>query len=317
MPVFIVDKPLNATSHDVVAEARRLLRTRKVGHGGTLDPLASGVLALLVGDDTKLSPFLTGSRKRYLAWVSFGATTVTLDAEGPIIEGDRDAQLSAGLIEAALPAFLALHEQVPPQYSAIKRAGVKGYEAARKGERLDLPPRPAGYFEATLLAFAPQRDALPSRIEQTAGVWEPSDSRSESGRDVPLPDPLGNYPSALLRMEVEAGTYIRSFARDLGEALGCGAFLSGLVRTGAGTLDLTQAVTLSQLPQSASLSAAQVLPYPRVELNPIDAERIRKGQRLPLPLAERTTFLDQQGDLVAVAEDEEGRMKLLRVWSKG
>ncbi|MEX2541512.1 MAG: tRNA pseudouridine(55) synthase TruB [Trueperaceae bacterium] len=310
MPVYVVDKPLHATSHDVVAQARRLLGTRRVGHGGTLDPLASGVLALLVDDGTKLSPFLTDSRKRYVAWVSFGATTATLDAEGPLLAGPSGKDVDGESIERALPDFLALSEQVPPQYSAVKRQGVKGYEAARKGERLDLPARPAGYHRIDLLAFAAERDALPDRVAFSHDRWLPH----RQGRAVPLPDPLGVFPTALISLEVRAGTYVRSFARDLGEAVGAPAFLSGLLRTGAGPLDLAMAVPPSRMLESSPVAAADALSYPRITLDSQQVGRVRQGQRLPVRLNGRTALVDGGGDLVAVAEIKDGRMTFLRVW---
>jgi tRNA pseudouridine55 synthase len=312
MPVFVVDKPLFATSHDIVARARKLLGTRRVGHGGTLDPLATGVLALLVDESTKLSPFLTGSRKSYLAWISFGATTPTLDAEGPLVATPEPGGVDEASIAAALPPFLEMEEQVPPQYSAVKLQGVKGYQAARKGEPLDLPLRPAGYLRIELLAFAAERDLLPDRVEPADGRWLPA----PTGRKVPLPDPLGPFPSALLALEVEAGTYIRSFARDLGGALGTGAFLSGLLRTRAGTLDLAAAVPPAELAEAPGLPPERVLPYPAIALSEADSARVRLGQRLALSLGGTTTLLDPDGKLVAVAEERDGRMRLLRVWDR-
>jgi tRNA pseudouridine55 synthase len=306
----VVDKPLRVTSHDVVAQARRLLGTRRVGHGGTLDPLASGVLALLVGEATKLSPFLTDSRKRYLAWVSFGATTPTLDAEGPLLDVPAGHEAGREAVAAAIPRFLSLTEQVPPQYSAVKLQGVKGYQAARRGEELDLPARPAGYHRIELLAFARRRDELPARVALGPAGWRPD----PEGRGVPLPDPLGEFPSALLALEVHAGTYVRAFARDLGEAIGAPAFLSGLLRTGAGALDLAQAVPPSELADALPLAPADALAYPRLSLDVAQAARVRKGQRLPLPLAGRTTLLDPAGELLAIVDERDGRMQLLRVW---
>lgn len=313
MPVYVVDKPLQLSSHDVVAQARRLLATRRVGHAGTLDPLASGVLALLVDEATKLSPFLTGSSKRYLAWISFGATTPTLDAEGPLLELPPGTLVERERIEAALPDFLALTEQVPPQFSAVKRAGVKGYQAARQGVTMDLPARPAGYRRIELLDFAPDLAALPQRIERREGRWLPG----YQGRPVPLPEPLGRFPTALVDLEVNAGTYIRSFARDLGAALGAPAFLSGLLRTAAGKLDLAAAVSPAELPTSTPLSAAEALPYPRLTLDEREAARVRQGQRLAIDLPERSLLLSPDGGLVAIAEEQEGRMRLLRVWAEG
>lgn len=301
---------MHATSHDIVARARRLLGTRRVGHGGTLDPLASGVLALLVGEATKLSPFLSDSRKRYLAWVSFGATTPTLDAEGPLLPGPAGKDVDAQRIESVLPDFLSLVEQVPPQYSAVKRKGVKSYEAARRGERIDLPARPAGYHRIELLAFAAERDGLPDRVARHQDQWRPD----RDGRLVPLPEPLGSFPSALISLEVRAGTYVRSFARDLGFALDTPAFLSGLLRTGAGSLDLATAVPPEELPDTETLSPVDALPYPRLTLDAQQVARVRRGQRLPIRLSGRTALIDGSGSLVAVAEEQDGRMSFLRVW---
>jgi len=301
MPVFVVDKPLGLTSHDVVARARRLLKTRAVGHAGTLDPLATGVLVVLSGEATKLSPFLTASDKRYLAWVSFGASTPTLDAEGPVAETGDASRLSAELIRKALPAFLTLSEQLPPQFSAVKKGGVKGYEAARRGEALKLAPRPAGYGSVELLGFAPARDELKAPLE----------------RPVTLPPSLGNFPTALFDVSVQAGTYIRAFARDLGAALGVPAHLSGLVRTRSGTFALAQALPLDDLPTATGFGLADALPYPLIELGAAQVAKVRQGQRLGSEgLSEgRVGFVDASRTLVAVAEVQGGTMKLLRVWN--
>ena len=311
MPVYTVDKPLGLTSHDVVSKCRKLLNTRKVGHAGTLDPLATGVLVILSEDATKLSPFLTESEKHYLAWVSFGASTLTLDAEGPVEREGEATHLTKEAIAAALPPFLELTQQLPPQYSAIKKGGVKGYEAARKGESLELPPRPAGYKNVRLLEFASTRNTLPTEFSLTEdGTWAPK----ERGVSFDLPPTLGDFPTALLYLQVQAGTYVRAFARDLGEALGVPAHLSGLVRTRAGTAGLETAVTLENLPAAEGRSLAAALPYPLVELSDKEAARVRQGQRLSPTFNGRAGLISKQGELVAVAEVTEERMKLLRVW---
>ena len=310
MAVFIVDKPLGVTSHDVVSKARKLLHTKRVGHAGTLDPLATGVLVILSEDATKLSPFLTESDKTYLAWVSFGASTPTLDAEGPILERGDASHLIREEVEAALPPFLEISEQLPPQYSAIKKGGVKGYEAARKGEDLDLPPRPAGYTSIRLLEFADTRDTLPKSFSPTEKGWTPS----ADGRTFDLPEPLAALPTALLSLEVRAGTYIRAFARDLGAALGVRAHLSGLVRTQAGRSGLENAVSLETLPEEEGKSKADALPYPLVKLSEQEVKRVRQGQRLSIKLSERVGLVDEAGELVAVAEPKGDRFNLLRVW---
>ena len=311
MPVFIVDKPLHLTSHDVVARARKLLRTKRVGHAGTLDPLATGVLVLLTEEATKLSPFLTASDKDYLAWVSFGAGTPTLDAEGPIeAEGDASG-LTKERIEGALEPFLTLTEQVPPQYSAVKKGGVKGYEAARKGEALAFPPRPATYHSVKLLDFEKTREDLPVSFSLSPeGGWRPN----PRGVTFTLPETLGDFPTALFFMSVGAGTYVRAFARDLGAALGVPAHLSALVRTRAGACGLEQAVALEVIPETQGIHNADALPYPLVTLSRADVARVRQGQRLGLAFEGRVGLIGEENELVAVAENAEGKMKLLRVW---
>ncbi len=312
MPVFAVDKPLGSTSHDVVARARKLLKTRRVGHAGTLDPLASGVLVLLSEDATKLSPFLTASAKHYLAWVSFGASTPTLDAEGPVLETADATGLTRESLERALPPFLELTEQTPPAYSAVKKGGVKGYEAARKGENLNLAARPAGYAEIRLLRLAPSRDALPAAFSLTPeGTWAPN----PRGLKILLPATLGDFPTALFYLQVAAGTYIRAFARDLGAALGVPAHLSGLVRTRAGRLGLEEASALEELANVQGLGLAAALPYPLLTLSDDEVARVRQGQRLSLDFEGRVGLTTPEGELVAVAEMVNERMKLLRVWS--
>ncbi len=311
MPVYVVDKPLGLTSHDVVARVRKRLGTRKVGHAGTLDPLASGVLVVLVDEATKLSPFLTDSDKRYLAWIGFGATTATLDAEGPITDQANAGRLRGAEVEAALPPFLELDEQLPPAFSAIKQGGVTGYRAARQGAPLELPPRPAGYRELTLLAFARDWAELPTHFAAAeAGRWQPD----PQGRELPLPDALASLPTALVAASVRAGTYLRAFARDLGTALGLPAHLSGLVRTAAGGLGLERATALETFAEAGGLSARDALPFPQVDLSEEQAGRVRLGQRPSLRAEGRVGLIDPAGALVAVAEVREGRTRLLRVW---
>ena len=310
MPVHLVDKPLGPTSHDVVAEARRRLGTRKVGHAGTLDPLASGLLVLLSDDGTKLSPFLGGEDKQYLAWVAFGAATPTLDAEGPIDEEADASRLREGAVREALAPFLAWTRQRPPAYAAIKRGGVKGYEAARRGEHVELEPRPVGYRSIVLLGFAAERGRLPSAFAPRPDGW----THDPGGRTFELPPALGARPTALLRLDVAGGTYIRAFARDLGMALDLPAHLAGLVRTRVGAHDLANAAQLDALADAPPLALAEALPFPVHRLGADEAARVRQGQRLPIRLAERTSLLDPEGNLVAVAETVDERMRLLRVW---
>lgn len=326
MRVFLVDKPLGHTSHDVVGRARRLLGTRRVGHAGTLDPLATGVLVLLVDEGTKLAPFLSGSDKTYLAWVALGVGTPTLDAEGPI-EASADADhLDAATVDAALPAFLALREQRPPAYSAVQRGGERAYAAARRGERLELPPRPARYHRLELLAFLPSDAPAISLIARDGHGWRPATAAGGAGtggavagaeppaRRLSLPEPLAPSPLALIRLRVAAGTYVRAFARDLGAALGVPAHLRGLVRTAAGAADLAEAVTLQALQRAAPTDPLALLPYPRVALDDATARAVRDGKRPPAAWQGRAALVDADGALVAIADAVDGCVRSQRVW---
>lgn len=305
MPIFPVDKPLKLTSHDVVATARRRLGTRRVGHAGTLDPLATGVLTLLSEESTKLSPYLTAGVKRYLAWVAFGASTPTLDAEGPIEERaapDALAALSHERIAAAAAPFLRLTSQRPPAFSAIKQQGERSYQAARRGELVEPPARPVAYHQVELLAFAPARDQLPQAFAPGEGGWAPA----VGGRRFDLPPTLAELPTALIRLEVAAGTYVRSFARDLGAALGLPAHLAGLVRTGAGAIDLADCAPLDELGEHDGLHPLETLSYPRLELDAATATAVRQGKKLSLPLSGVTVLVDERGELTAIVEPRDG-----------
>jgi tRNA pseudouridine55 synthase len=311
MPVYIIDKPLGITSHDVVSKTRKLLNTRAVGHAGTLDPLATGVLVILTEETTKLSPFLTESDKHYLAWVTFGVGTPTLDAEGPVDVTADASHITKAMIENALPRFLELTQQLPPQYSAIKQQGVKGYEAARKGEVLDLPPRPVKYHNIEMLEFKPSRHDLPNTFALTPdGTWRAKDG----GISFNLPTVLQDGPTALFYLTVKAGTYIRAFARDVGEALNVPAHLSGLVRTRAGKSGLEQAIQLEDIMNHSGLSMTDALPYPLVQLGDKEAERICQGQRLALEFTGRIGLI-HNNNLIAVVENNNRRMNILRVWT--
>lgn len=313
VPILAVDKPLHLSSHDVVARARRMLGTRRVGHAGTLDPLAGGVLVLLTEAATKLSPYLTGSDKDYLAWVAFGIGTATLDAEGPVAAEADAGGVRADAVRAALPPFLELTEQRPPAYSAVKREGERSYQRARRGEAVDLPARPAGYRRLELLAFAQERARLPQRFARGPDdLW----TAAEGGALPALPPVLAAAPTALIALRVQAGTYVRAFARDLGAALGVPAHLAGLVRTRAGRVGLERCVALEALVDAPPLAAREVLPYPTVTLDADAARRVRLGQRPPLSTDGRVLLLDPSGHMVAVAETREGRTRLLRVWAE-
>ena len=304
MPIHIVHKPIGLTSHDVVAAGRKAFRTRAVGHAGTLDPLAAGVLVLLTGADTKLSPHLTASEKRYYAWVALGATTPTLDAEGPLVPGNVGlaTHLREADITAQFPYFLGLHEQVPPAFSAVQHGGVRSYDRARRGEAVTLPPRPAGYVHLELLYLVPTISEIPL----PAGV-----------QAADLPVQLGEFPVALIDVHVTAGTYVRAFARDLGERLGTGAHLAGLVRYQAGDAHLRSAVALANLADDPGAKAYDVLPMAKRTVTAEMAATIRLGQRPKLMVNKKTALFTEDKTIVALVEphpDNPRRIQFIRVF---
>lgn len=283
--VVAVDKPAGMTSHDVVARARRLLGTRRVGHAGTLDPMATGVLVLLVGEATKLGPYLTAHGKRYEARVAFGVGTDTLDREGtPVAQGEVDAALreeialgSGPRIAAALAAEGARTAQIPPAYSAIQVNGQRSYDRARAGVAVELAPR-----EVSLLAVRVLGGGVPAAPE---------------------------LPFLDLDLEVSKGYYVRSLARDLGERLGAPAHLAALRRTASGPFRIDAVATLEAEAMRRALvpldeAARAALPVAR--LTEAGVLRTRRGQRLDdadfqaPPPAEPAAWLDENGRLVAI-----------------
>ena len=206
-----LNKPVGWTSHDCVARTRKLLNTRKIGHGGTLDPLATGVLPLAVGRATRLLQYLP-EQKAYRAVVRFGLTTTTDDLEGDVAEQRGAAGLEKATVEAALRQFVGEIEQIPPMYSAIQVEGRRLYDLARAGKTVDVPRR---------------RVTIEQLVSQS---WK-----------------AGAQPELTVDVLCGAGTYIRSLARDLGEAVGTGATLSGLMRTHSSGFDIAQSVGLEEL----------------------------------------------------------------------
>lgn len=216
--VLVVAKPAGPTSHDVVALVRRLAATRRIGHGGTLDPFASGVLPLFLGGATRLVEYHLADAKAYRATICLGATSSTDDLDGELMPLGGPAPDRA-TFEAALASFVGRQEQRPPAYSAVQVGGRRAYAMARAGEALDLPSRTV---EITAL------DVLD---------WNEDD-----------PD----RPIAIVDVRCSAGTYVRALARDLGEKLGCGAYLGGLVRTASGPFTLDGARPLDELRDAAA-----------------------------------------------------------------
>ncbi len=312
MPVYVTDKPLHLTSHDVVARARRLLHTKRVGHTGTLDPLATGVLVLCVEGSTKLVQFMEQDSKDYLAYISLGAGTPTLDAEGPIENLAEVPPLEAARVQALLSAMQGPQMQVPPQYSAIQVNGQRAYAAARAGGHTELPARPVTLHELTLLGLYGSVQEAPRTFALGGdGRWQVADT----GRTFGLPEPLGEFPTLLVWARVGSGTYIRSLARDIGAALGTAAHLSGLVRTRAGQFGLERALDLEALEGAAGLDDLGALDLPQIEATPALALELRQGKR-PQWAQTGRFLVTLDGVLVAVADGDGKALKVVRAWAE-
>lgn len=279
-----VDKPPGPTSHDVVAVARRALSQRRVGHTGTLDPFASGLLVLCVGRATRLAEFLVGMDKRYEAVVRLGVATDTADPEGEVIaEDDGWRALGGAEIEDALSSFRGEILQVPPAYSAKKVAGVPAHRRARRGEAVELAARRVTVHSLDATYFRP--------------------------------------PDLGLRVHCSSGTYVRALARDLGDTLGVGAHLTTLRRTSVGPFRVTQALTLDDLSVPERVAQGWVEPLqalahlPQVPVDDEEVGALRHGRTIPCPTsAEAAPVVAVRGaELVAVGEVREGRFRPRKV----
>lgn len=308
MPVIAVDKPLHLTSHDVVNRARRARKTKRVGHTGTLDPLATGVLVLAVEGSTKVVQFMEADSKDYLAWISLGAGTPTLDAEGPIDQTADVPALDADKITAMLGQFTGPQQQVPPQYSAIQVGGQRAYAVARAGGELELPARDVVIHSLELLGVYGRVQDTPRTFDSE--MWHPA----ETGLTFTLPEPLGEFPTLLLRASVGSGTYLRSLARDVGAALGLPAHLSGLVRTRVGRYSLADAVALENLEDATGLSDLNALDFPRIQADTEMARELRQGKR-PRRAEMGRHVVTLGGELVAVVDGDGEQLKVVRAWA--
>lgn len=235
---LVVDKPAGYTSHDVVDEARRRLGTRRVGHLGTLDPQATGVLPLAVRAATKLVPFLPSMQKAYVGTVRFGIETDTLDAQGKVVRTHTGSLPDAASVEAALATFVGEIEQIPPMYSAVKQGGVPLHRLARRGEEVERAPKRVTIERLELLRF--------------------------------------DAPDADISVVCGPGTYVRTLAADLGALLGCGALLQSLRRLQSGPFQITQAFTLEQLDEEAQAKKLDALLIPPDKALQIDEITLRE-----------------------------------------
>jgi tRNA pseudouridine55 synthase len=272
-----VDKPPEMTSHDVVDAVRRVAGQRKVGHAGTLDPMATGVLLVCLGQATRVSEYLMAGRKRYRATIVLGMTTDTYDADGEVVSRDGRTDFTLQEVEGALADFEGCIEQVPPMYSAIKQGGQPLHKLARQGKTVERAPRRVEIDEILVLDWTP--------------------------------------PSLIVEVACSPGTYVRSLAHDLGQQLGGGAYLAALVRLRSGRFGLEEAVSLGRLEEAFEhgregeyllpLDEA-LLDWPALVVGGDDVRRIGQGQAVPgtPPVAEGSEALCRayslDGDFLAI-----------------
>ena len=278
--ILNINKATGMTSHDVVAKIRKILQQKRVGHTGTLDPAASGVLPICLGQGTRVAEYLSESGKAYQAEIIFGIVTDTYDREGTIIQTASVADLTLPRIEAALVPFLGPQMQLPPRYSAIKLQGQPAYKRVRAGEEITLEPRPVEITQLAILAWA--------------------------------------SPRLTLAIECSKGTYIRSLAYDLGMQLGCGAHLGALIRTRSGPFLLADSITLETLTDAVATHTVQehlypadrvLQNYPALQLDETTTERVIHGNAFHYDLATTSAstspklarIYDHTGQFLAIA----------------
>ncbi len=294
---IVLDKPVGMTSTRAVGRVRWLLSAQKAGHGGTLDPLASGILPIALGEATKTSAYIMDGAKTYRFTVAWGAQTDTDDSEGKIIH-TSDARPDPDEIEAILAEFIGTISQMPPQYSALKVKGERAYDIARSGEQVALVPREV-------------------QIDRLEVVDHPDDSHSE------------------FEVDCGKGTYVRALARDFGQKLGCFGHISALRRTRVGPFCEVDIISLEKLEELSHIGArqqdlAQVIrsvetvldDIPALAVNASDAARLKNGQAVILrgrdaPIHSGTVFVASGGTPVALAELKQGALHPKRVFNLG
>jgi tRNA pseudouridine55 synthase len=290
--VLILDKPAGMTSHDVVNRVRRILQERSVGHLGTLDPLATGVLPLVVGNLTRLAQFYTSSEKTYEGTIRFGFATDTYDAEGEPTSPAQEVAVSLDQLRQLASRFRGIIEQTPPPFSAKKIQGVPAYKLARKHTEVALKPVQVEVKEFEITA-----------VDAYVGPDAPVQAGEQSS-----PGCVASF-----RARVASGTYMRSVAHDMGRLIGCGAHLASLRRTAVGEFDLADAHTLEELDAAAKagetddifIHPRKLLPqFPSVTANEEMAARIRSGRPVNLPELSQSRMVKVftgQRELIAIA----------------
>jgi tRNA pseudouridine55 synthase len=283
--LVVVDKPGGMTSHDVVSRVRRMAGTRKVGHAGTLDPMATGVLVLGLNRATRLLGHLMLTEKRYDATIRLGVATTTDDAEGEVVSTSSTAGLDEATIRSAAAEFVGDLLQVPTTVSAIKVDGKRAYQRVRDGEDVELAARPVTVHELTVTA-----------VRTSTG----------SATDVDV------------SVRCSSGTYIRAIARDLGARLGVGGHLTALRRTAVGPYDLAAAHTLDALAEDfvmMPVAEAARAAFPAVDLDEGAATDVRYGRALDVDLTGLTAVFAPDGEFLALYEPREGRARAVAVFT--
>lgn len=279
----MIDKPKGPTSHDVVAQLRRALKVKKVGHTGTLDPMATGVLPICIGEATKVAQFITDGDKAYEAVVVLGTSTDTLDAEGKVTGTGPVPPLDKPTLEAVLERFRGTSAQVPPMYSAVKVGGKRLYELARAGEEVERQARQVTVHSLSLLDFSASQ--------------------------------------LTLQVACSKGFFVRSLANDIGAALGCGAHLAALRRTKSGSFTLAQSITLAMALDEGLAVERRLVPaanalseLPAVTVSAAEAQVVAHGGLVEVSHPDGLVRVQgPTGALLAIADVERGRLKYRRV----
>ena len=280
----VIDKPSGITSHDVVAKIRRVLNTKKVGHAGTLDPMATGVLVLGINDGTKFLSFITDGKKRYQATICLGVSTVTDDKEGEILTSADASTIKDDEIRFELAKFIGRILQRPSSVSAIKVDGVRSYDRVRKGEQVELPPREVEIYELVVRAIRPDTK---------------QDTKLEIDIDV----------------KCSSGTYIRAIARDLGVALGVGGHLTALRRTEVSPFTLDDTTSL-EAPLVRPLKESLNGVLPSRLLNEDQIRELRFGRFIsPSPFAGPGLAIDADGNVIAIIENHGEQARPINVFN--
>ena len=295
--ILIVDKPEDWTSQDVVAKLRGALHERRAGHGGTLDPMATGVLPVFFGRATRAVEFFEHAEKTYEAVLRLGLVTDTQDITGRVLEQRDAASVTEADVRAALPHFLGPQKQVPPMYSAIKIGGKKLYELARKGQEVERKPRNITIFELAVEDARPARAITIHALELLSCA----------------------PPDFTLRVHCSKGTYVRTLCHDLGAALGTGGCMAALRRTAAGAYTAAQAVPLADIlahpaPESLLLPVDTLFAAcPALTLTPAQEKCCRNGASFTLRFAPgRYRLYAESGEFLALGEVRDGRMETVK-----